>query len=119
MSRIKFKTTDEYIASFPKDVQQILEKIRGIFRKHAKDATEAISYDMIGFRLNGNWMNVAGWKEHIALYGISSEVYGKNLEKYLRLQGTYKFPLKEPIPYDEIEEAIKYRIEELKKSVSL
>jgi len=35
-------TSDEYIAGFPKDVQAILQKIRGIISKVAADAEEAI-----------------------------------------------------------------------------
>jgi uncharacterized protein YdhG (YjbR/CyaY superfamily) len=39
---------DEYIAGFPKDVQEILEKIRRTIRRAAPDAAEAISYQMPG-----------------------------------------------------------------------
>ena len=38
------KNIDAYIAGFPNDVQQILEKIRKTIRKAAPDAEETISY---------------------------------------------------------------------------
>lgn len=38
------KDIDAYIASFPKDVQGILEKIRTVIRKAATDAEKTISY---------------------------------------------------------------------------
>ena len=43
-----YKTIDEYIKTFPGDVQVILENIRKTIRKTAPDAIEAISYQMPG-----------------------------------------------------------------------
>ena len=40
------KTIDEYIAGFPNDVQEILEKIRRTIREAAPDAEETIKYRM-------------------------------------------------------------------------
>jgi uncharacterized protein YdhG (YjbR/CyaY superfamily) len=50
----QFETIDEYIKTFPEDVQSILEKMRQTIRKAAPDAEEAISYQMPTFKLNGN-----------------------------------------------------------------
>ena len=47
------KNVDEYIASFPPDVQDILERIRLTIRNAAPQAQEAISYKIPTFRLNG------------------------------------------------------------------
>ena len=46
----QFKSIDEYISAFPKDVQRILEKIRRTIRKAAPEAVEAISYQIPTFR---------------------------------------------------------------------
>jgi len=48
------KDIDEYIAGFPNNVQEILEKIRITIRKAAPDAQETIKYQMPTFALNGN-----------------------------------------------------------------
>ena len=37
------KDIDEYIASFPKDIQEILEKLRTTIRKAAPDAKEIMN----------------------------------------------------------------------------
>jgi hypothetical protein len=50
------KTIDEYIAGFPKDVQEILEKIRMTVRKAAPDAQETISYQIPTFTLKGKYL---------------------------------------------------------------
>jgi hypothetical protein len=49
------KDIDEYIARFPDDVRQTLEKIRMTIRKAAPNAQETISYQIPTFTLNGNW----------------------------------------------------------------
>jgi uncharacterized protein YdhG (YjbR/CyaY superfamily) len=46
-------TIDEYIASFPKEIQKILESIRQTIRSTASNAKETISYQMPTFRLKG------------------------------------------------------------------
>jgi len=44
-------TIDEYIAGFPPEVQEILEKIRTTIRAAAPDAAEAIKYQIPTFTL--------------------------------------------------------------------
>ena len=41
---------DEYIAGFPENVQELLEKIRMTIREAAPDAEETISYQIPGAR---------------------------------------------------------------------
>ena len=48
------KDIDEYIAGFPNDVQEILEKIRMTIGEAAPDAEETIKYQMPTFTLKGN-----------------------------------------------------------------
>jgi uncharacterized protein YdhG (YjbR/CyaY superfamily) len=48
-----FKSTDEYIDTFPRNVQIILEEVRQAVRDAAPDAEELISYQMPAFKLNG------------------------------------------------------------------
>lgn len=45
------KSIDEYIAGFPDEVQESLEKIRTTIRKAAPDAEETISYRIPTFKL--------------------------------------------------------------------
>lgn len=45
---------DEYITSFPEDIQQKLEQIRKTIQEAAPEATELISYGMPGYKLNKN-----------------------------------------------------------------
>ena len=47
----QFKTIDEYIALFPKDVQEILEKLRWIIGESAPEAEETINYGIPTLKL--------------------------------------------------------------------
>ena len=116
----KASTINEYISSFPEDVQNVLEKIRKTIKEAAPDATEAISYQMPTFKINGkNLVHFAGYKNHIGFYPIPSgiEAFKKELSTYKQGKGSVQFPLDRPIPYDLIKKIVIYRVdEELKKN---
>ena len=79
-----FQTIDEYIAGFPSDVQEILQKMRTTVRQAAPDATEKISYQMPTFFLNGNLVHFAAFKNHIGFYPAPTgiEKFKKELSAY-------------------------------------
>ena len=110
----QFKTIDEYIKTFPDDVQQILEKIRQTIRKAAPDAVEAISYQMHTFKLNGNLVHFAAFKHHIGFYPTPSgtEAFQKQLSPYKGGKGSVRFPLDEPIPYGLVRKTVLFRVKE-------
>ena len=63
-----FGSIDEYIASFPPDIQARLEAMRATIRAAAPDAEEKISYQMPTFFLKGNLVHFAAFKQHIGFY---------------------------------------------------
>lgn len=69
------KTIDQYIASFPQDVQEVLQKIRTTVRKVAPDAEETIKYGMPTFTLKGNLVYFAAFKN--AYWLLSSDLERK------------------------------------------
>lgn len=109
-----YTTIDEYIAAFPADIQTILQKIRATIRKAAPDATEAISYRMPTFKLNGNLVHFAAFKNHIGFYPVPSgiEKFKKELSVYKGAKGSAQFPLDKPIPYGLIGRIVKFRVKE-------
>jgi uncharacterized protein YdhG (YjbR/CyaY superfamily) len=110
------KNIDEYIATFPDDVQKILERIRATIQKAAPDAQEAIKYQIPTFTLNGNLIHFAGYKKHIGLYPAprGAEEFKKELSAYEGGKGTVQFPLNKPIPYDLITRIVKFRVKQTK-----
>jgi uncharacterized protein YdhG (YjbR/CyaY superfamily) len=108
------KNIDEYIAGFPEDTQEILRKIRAVIREAAPDAQETISYQMPAFKLNGNLVYFAAFKNHIGFYPIPTgiEAFKKELSAFKQGKGSIQFPLDEPIPYDLITKIVKFRVKE-------
>ena len=114
-SKPKFTTMDAYIASVPKEIQGILEKIRQTIRKAAPGAVEAISYQIPTFKLNGkNLVHFAAWKDHIGFYATPSgnAAFKKELSRYKVAKGSIQFPLDEPIPYDLVAKMVLFRVKE-------
>lgn len=105
---------DEYIASFPNDVQEILEMIRMTIRKAAPDAEETINYQIPTFTLRGNLVHFAAFKEHIGFYPTPTGIdkFKKELSVYEGAKGSVKFPLDQPIPFDLIGKIVKFRVKE-------
>jgi uncharacterized protein YdhG (YjbR/CyaY superfamily) len=50
--KTQYETIDEYIKTFPADIQIVLEKMRQTIRKAAPEAVEVISYQIPAFKLN-------------------------------------------------------------------
>ena len=63
-----FYSIDEYIATFPKEIQTILQELRATIKAAAPDAEEKISYQMPTFALKGNLVYFAAWKTHVGFY---------------------------------------------------
>ncbi|MEJ0090756.1 MAG: DUF1801 domain-containing protein [Limisphaerales bacterium] len=110
---------DEYIAGFPNDIQEVLEKVRITIRKAAPQAAEKISYWMPAFNLNGNLVYFAAWKTHLGFYPTSSAIkqFKQELSGYVGAKGSVQFPLDKPIPHGLISKIVKFRVQEnLKKA---
>lgn len=110
----KPKDTNEYIAGFAPEVQQLLEKVRSTIQKAAPEAVEAISYGMPAFKLNGNLVYFAAFKSHIGFYALPSgnEAFQKDLSQYKTGKGSIQFPFDKPLPLELITKIVKFRIEE-------
>jgi uncharacterized protein YdhG (YjbR/CyaY superfamily) len=109
-----YRDIDEYIASFPGDVQERLQRIRRLIHETAPEAREAMSYGVPAFKLKGNLVAFAAFKRHIGLYPEPSaiEAFKEELSDYDTARGTIRFPLDKPIPYDLIEEIVEFRVRE-------
>ena len=108
------RNIDDYIAGFPDEVQQKLQKMRETIRDAAPDAVEKISYQMPTFALEGNLVHFAAFKHHIGFYpaprGI--EAFQEELAAYKGGKGSVQFPLDQPIPYDLIRRIVVFRVKD-------
>ena len=114
MIETKAKTVDEYIATFPIEVQHILNSIRKTIKKAAPKAHETISYGMPAFKIKKYIVYFAGYKKHIGFYPGTSCItkFKKEIALYKHAVGSVQFPLDKPIPYDLISKIVKFRVDE-------
>lgn len=112
---------DEYIAMFPKAVQERLIMMRQIIKKQAPEAEEKISYGMPAYHLNGPLVYFAGYAKHIGFYATPSghEKFKKALSVYKQGKGSVQFPLEEALPVKLVEDIVKFRIKENATKVKL
>ncbi len=110
----KFKTINEYINIFPKDVQNILEDIRKTIKEAAPESEEVISYQLPAFKLNGILVYFGAFKNHIGFFPTANaiKVFSKDLSLYETSKGTIRFPLNKPIPYKLVKKITKFRVKE-------
>ncbi|MEW5719131.1 MAG: DUF1801 domain-containing protein [Chloroflexota bacterium] len=113
-SRKKFETIDEYIAECPEDVRPLLEKLRRVIRDAAPQAEEAISYAIPTFKLNGNLVHFAAFKNHIGFYPTPPAIvaFKKELASYKQAKGSVQFPLAQPIPFGLVKKIVKFRVKQ-------
>jgi len=96
-------TVDEYIASFPPDMQAVLETVRAAIRAAAPGTEERISYGIPTFTLDGRYVvYFSGWKRHVAVYPVpgGDAVLTRELAPYRAGKGTLRFPLDRPMPLE-------------------
>ncbi|MCI0414282.1 DUF1801 domain-containing protein [bacterium] len=114
MAKTQFKNIDEYIGTFPKNVQDILQRVRQTIGKAAPEAKEKISYQIPTFALNGNLVHFAAFKNHIGFYPTSSgiQAFKKELSRYKGAKGSVQFPINEPLPLSLISKIVRFRVRE-------
>ena len=117
----KPNNTQEYIESFPENIQKLLTQIRSTIIKAAPEAEEVISYGMPGFKLGSMLVFFAAYPNHIGFYPTPSgiEKFKKELSTYKGAKGSVQFPLDQPLPLGLITKIVKFRVKEnLEKSKS-
>jgi uncharacterized protein YdhG (YjbR/CyaY superfamily) len=107
-------TIDDYIASFPDDVQKILDEVRETIRRAAPGAVESISYQIPTYKLDDRpLIYFAGWKQHISVYPIppgGDDSFQHAFSGYRTGRGTVQFPLDQQIPYELIAKMVELHV---------
>ena len=115
MTKTGFRSVDEYIRTFPKDVQLKLQTLRRTIQKAVPDAEEVISYQMPAFKLHGRLLYFSAFKNHYSLFPGSKSIrnaFKNELARYEGREGTIRFPLDEPVPVKLITDIAMYRAKE-------
>ncbi len=105
---------DEYLQKFPKISQDILIQTYELISKIVPEATFCFSYGIPTFKLNGNLVHFAAYKNHIGFYPSPSgiEKFAKELSPYKTSKGAVQFTFDNEIPYKLIEKIVQFRVSE-------
>jgi uncharacterized protein YdhG (YjbR/CyaY superfamily) len=113
----RVKTVADYLAAAPKDKQATLTKLRQTIKAAAPNASESVSYGIVGYKLERKPVVYFGyWKAYYSLYGMGSRVtkaHAAELEEYLQSKGTIQFPADKPLPYRLVTKMVKARVAEI------
>ena len=110
-----YTTVDEYIATFPADVQAVLDKVRATIRKAAPEAEESISYRIAGYKFHGRLIYFAAFKDHYSLLPATQllkDAFAEQLKPYAVDTGTIRFRYGKPVPVRLIGALVKHRVQE-------
>lgn len=108
------KEIDSYIQAAPEAAQSHLRQMRTTIRKAAPRATEAISYRIPTYKLDGNLVHFGAFTNHVSFFPTSSGVaaFKKELSKYKMAKGTVQFPLDKPLPHGLVARIVKFRVKQ-------
>jgi uncharacterized protein YdhG (YjbR/CyaY superfamily) len=112
----QYDNVDNYIMTFPPEVQTLLQKVRTIIKENAPEAKESIAYGMPAYKINGKpLLYFAGFNKHIGFYALPAahSQFAGELSAYKRGKGSVQFPLNKPLPFDLIGRIVIYRVKEV------
>ena len=112
MITTKANNIDEYISSFPNEVQAILQQFRKVIKEASPEAEEGIGYGIPAYKLNGfPLVYFAAYKNHIGFYATPTghSEFAEELLKYKQGKGSVQFPIDQPMPFELISKIVKFR----------
>jgi uncharacterized protein YdhG (YjbR/CyaY superfamily) len=115
------KNIDEYIALFPENTREILEKLRSTIKKAAPGAQEVIRYGMPAFKLGKILVYFAAYENHIGFYPTASgiEAFKEELAVWPGGKGSVRFPIDKPLPLKLIAEIVAFRVAEIRETENI
>ncbi|MEO6305100.1 MAG: DUF1801 domain-containing protein [Bacteroidia bacterium] len=111
---VKINDVDDYIATFPKEIQKRLKEVRKVVIRSAPKADEVISYQMPGYKFHGMLVYFAGYKNHIGFYpGVEPLIkFKKEISIYKSAKGSVQFPHDQPLPLKLIQRLTVFKVKE-------
>lgn len=111
---------NEYLSQFKGEALDRLNHLRKLTKKLVPEAVESYSYGLIGFKYKGRPLVYYGaFAHHIGFYATPNghEAFAKEFSKYKQGKGSVQFPLDQDLPFDLVEEVVKYRVESIEGSL--
>jgi uncharacterized protein YdhG (YjbR/CyaY superfamily) len=109
-------SVNEYIESFPKDIQQRLKQMQSAIKSAAPKSKEEIKWSMPAYSYDRILVMFAGFKNHIGFFPTPKTInaFKKELKDYKTSKGTIQFQNDKPIPVALVKRITVYRVKESK-----
>ena len=104
---------DDYLAALPAAQRAALERFRAQVHAAVPEATEAIAYDIPGFRLDGRYLlgfGVAGKRCSLYVGRAAIVAHERELVPYRQGRGTVTFDPDDPLPPEIVASLIAVRV---------
>jgi uncharacterized protein YdhG (YjbR/CyaY superfamily) len=116
MAKTNFTTVQQYIESFDKEDQVVLQAMKQAILKAVPDAEETISYQIPAFKSNGWIFYLSAYKNHFSVscpppFTVFDE-FKKELAGFEKSKSTVQFPKSHAVPYDLLSRMSKFRAEQ-------
>jgi uncharacterized protein YdhG (YjbR/CyaY superfamily) len=115
-------SVDDYLSGAPEPQRSTLLAVRATLRELLPDATEALSYGMPAFIVDGKPVAGYAWaKRHCSYYPHSSAVLAEvadQLDGYDWSKGTLRFPVDEPLSDELVARLVEVKLRHLASSES-
>ena len=107
------KQIETYINACPLEVQARLIEVHSLIETIATDATQCISWGMPTFKMGENLVHYAHNKHHLGLYPGSEAIvfFEERLKDYKHSKGAIQFPYAKELPFELIQDIVRFRIE--------
>lgn len=116
MAKTDYKSVDEYIATFPDDVQAFLREVRSAIQTAVPEAEEVISYQIPAYKHHGFVMYFSAYKKHVSITCPPPftvfEAFENELAPYKQSKTTIQLPLDQPVPRQLIHDMAVFRAKE-------
>jgi uncharacterized protein YdhG (YjbR/CyaY superfamily) len=110
MAKTDFRSHDEYIATFPQDIQRRLQELRAVIREAVPGAEEVISYQLPCFNHNGPILYYAAFKNHLTISTPPPTLrqFADDLKDYKTSVSVAQIPYDTPLPKALIQKIAQY-----------
>ena len=111
MTKSPAATIDDYLSALPAEQRSALAALRDQIRAAAPEASEAISYGLPTFKLNGNLVHFGAVAKHCAFYpGAVVQDFADRLKGFETAKGTIRFQPEAPLPPELVADIVRRRV---------
>lgn len=104
-------TVDEYLASVPASARPLFDDLRATVRAELPDATEVVSYGILGLKRGRFLVWYAAFADHCSVFPYSEslvEELGDEIRPHMSGKGTLRFAVGQALPAELVRRVVRH-----------